>query len=618
MSRDPTVPVNLTTTTPVGPVERTLAAAQATDRVERLRYWRRGGSTGIDTTPTGTLLVDFTQQPITATGVTYGASGQQVTNDGAFGNYTVTRNVIAHDSALFGGTAGVTTITLTSDGWEMASTAATSPTVAKDLRPCVYLTPIGGTPGTHGIDFTNVESLTYEWGFPVNTDTCQGLSVGIRPRIMTGAAYRRPANTVLTNQTITKSEKMMTRINCGGAGSTGWTDTSGSPDWANVTELQARMDVMFTNGGTKLVLRRIWANRKQAKAKIAFTFDDLVKNQLDVGFPLLSGVRCGIAATSANLDTSDPDYSPSATRMTMDDVRTLYNAGWAVYPHMRSHSYPIAAAIKYVSYTPGTTNITRFSANTYVIAALNAQFNGVDKTIGVDTVTIRGGWGPEYTGAHVVSAIDVGSLWFEVEMGATAPAQQAAASLKGFRMDFPPETPADWIDAQVVPCHTYLESELGTGFRGRRIFVSPMGDYDPSYNSLLAAVGYSGHRGTENYVTAVPTQTAVAPLKTSTSTVSGTPCAVGWFDKWNIGVISLDGVADNPTNVTKYKDVIDDAVTYGHFLHFMGHGIVASATPAANEISSTLLTELVNYCKTKEAAGTAQFVTLEEVVDAFA
>lgn len=47
MSRDPTVPVNLTTTTPVGPVERTLAATQATDRVERLRYWRRGGSTGI-------------------------------------------------------------------------------------------------------------------------------------------------------------------------------------------------------------------------------------------------------------------------------------------------------------------------------------------------------------------------------------------------------------------------------------------------------------------------------------------------------------------------------------------------------------------------------------------
>lgn len=44
MSRDPTVPVNLTTTTPVGPVERTLAATQATDRVERLRYWRRGGS----------------------------------------------------------------------------------------------------------------------------------------------------------------------------------------------------------------------------------------------------------------------------------------------------------------------------------------------------------------------------------------------------------------------------------------------------------------------------------------------------------------------------------------------------------------------------------------------
>lgn len=50
MSRDPTVPVNLTTTTPVGPVERTLAATQATDRVERLRYWRHGGSAGFPLT----------------------------------------------------------------------------------------------------------------------------------------------------------------------------------------------------------------------------------------------------------------------------------------------------------------------------------------------------------------------------------------------------------------------------------------------------------------------------------------------------------------------------------------------------------------------------------------
>ena len=43
VSRDPTVTVDLTATTPVGPVARPIEATQATDRVERLRYWRRGG-----------------------------------------------------------------------------------------------------------------------------------------------------------------------------------------------------------------------------------------------------------------------------------------------------------------------------------------------------------------------------------------------------------------------------------------------------------------------------------------------------------------------------------------------------------------------------------------------
>ena len=610
MSRDPTVPVNLTTTTPVGPVERTLAATQATDRVERLRYWRRGGSTGIDTTQTGTLLVDFTVQPKAATGVTYGASGQQVTNDGAFGNYTVTAGTFTANPNLVGAT--LTDVPADGDlvGWRMTTTGHNQPTVARDLLPVVtFSTPL---------DFTDVESLTFEWGFPPAADTCQGLSVGIRPYIHSGTAFYWPTQSIFTSQHVPKSSKMMTRINCGGAGATGWVAGSGSPVWTGVTQIKVRVDVKDTNGGTEVVLRRIWANRKQSKAKIAFTFDDLVKNQLTVGLPLLSGVKVGIAANSTTINTADPNYSYSASFLTEADVQTLYAAGWSVYPHMRSHSSPLAAKLDYVSYTAGSPNKTRFLLNDHAIAALNTLFTTGGMTVGVDTVTIRGGWGPEYTGAHVVSAIDVGNRWMDVEMGATAPAQQTALSLNGFTMDFPPLSKAAQITAQVVPCHEYLESLLGAGFRGRRIFVSPNGGYDPSYQSLLAAAGYSGHRGVKSYFTGVPTQTAVSPLKTLTSTVSGTPCAVGWFDNWDIGVISLDGVADNPTNVTKYKDVIDDAVTYGHFLHFMGHGIVASASPASNEISSTLLTELVNYCKTKEAAGTAQFVTLEEVVDAFA
>jgi hypothetical protein len=43
-SRDPTVPVDLTLTTPVGPQAHNIATIQDIDRVERLRYWRRADS----------------------------------------------------------------------------------------------------------------------------------------------------------------------------------------------------------------------------------------------------------------------------------------------------------------------------------------------------------------------------------------------------------------------------------------------------------------------------------------------------------------------------------------------------------------------------------------------
>ena len=67
MSRDPTVLVNLTLTTPVGPQTRSLSSVQAIDRVERLRYHRRqdGYGSGVGsagpafvTDESGTLVSD--------------------------------------------------------------------------------------------------------------------------------------------------------------------------------------------------------------------------------------------------------------------------------------------------------------------------------------------------------------------------------------------------------------------------------------------------------------------------------------------------------------------------------------------------------------------------------
>lgn len=570
-----------------------------------------GAGGGVDVTATGTLLVDFTVQPITATAVTYGASGQTVTNDGAFGNYTATANVIAHDSALTGATT-----TKISDGWQFTNTASTAPGSAKDFRPAITFSP--------ALDFTNVESLVFEWGFPVASDDCQGLSVGIRPRVMDGAGYFYPTNTMLTFQTISKSEKMMTRVNCGALSAGGWL-SSGTPSWGNITQIQPRLDVVFTNGGTEVVLRRIWVNRKQAKAKIAFNFDDLLTQHYTNAAPIMSaaGAKVGLAATTATVDPSDPDWVSNPTFMTEAQLLELYQSyGWSVYPHMRSHSPALAAGLTFVSYTAGSPNLTRFSvADQKLIDALNLEFTpvgsgGGGKVVGTDTVTIRGGWGPEYTGAHVVHNIDTVNKRFDVRMGATAPYQTAAASLTGFRMDWPNSTRAALMAAEIDPCVAYLDSLLGAGYRGSSVFVVPKGDYDPSYVADLQAYGFKGARSTNFYATAVPTQTAAAPLKTSTSTQSGTPCAVGWFDQWDIRVIVLDGVAY--ANVANYTAIIDDAVAHGHFVCFLSHYVTAGVTPAANTTSSEVLTDLVAYCKTKVDAGTAQWVTLEEMVEAFA
>jgi hypothetical protein len=475
------------------------------------------------------------------------------------------------------------------------------------------------------MDFSNVASLTFEWGFPVaaDPDLNQGVGVGLRPRIMDGATFFWP-QPMVTYQAIPKSEKMLTRFNCGALGASGWTLQGGTPLWSGITELQARMDVVYTNGGTKLVLRRIWANLKQGKAKIAFNFDDLLTTHYTNALPVLDavGAKGGLAASTTSIDTSDPAYSynPSVfmTEAQMLDLYTTY--GWSIYPHMRSHDPALALGLTFVSYTAGAPNLTRYSVATQrAINDLSAAITA-GGGLGVHTVDIRGAWGPEYNGTHVVNAIDTVGKTFDVVMGATAPAVTVAASLGPIRMDWPNATREALMVAELDPCIDYLEATLGAGFRGRNVFAVPRGDYDPSYVTDLESRGFVAARSTAAYTTATAvSQTASGSFpyyKTSTTTISGTICMPDWFDQWDIRVIALDGLAYS--RVAEVLAIIDDAVAHGQFICFMSHYVTTGATPASNTTSLEVLTDVANYCGALRDSGDLEFVTLEQIVAACA
>lgn len=565
-----------------------------------LSLWQRGGSTGIDTTPTGTLLVDFTQQPITATGVTYGASGQQVTNDGAFGNYTVTREVINHDSSLFGGSS-VNTITLTADGWSMSNAGSNAPTAAKDFRPSITFSP--------PVDFTNVKSLTFEWGFPQKAvDFSQGAYVGMRPMIYRGAAYYRAAISMMTFVGVQKSEKMATVVpfDLAALTATGWT-TSGTPADSLVDKIQPRLDVIYNaTGGTEVVLRRIWANRKQAKALVCFSFDDGLPEHLTIAAPMLqaAGGKGSAAIISSVMNGVDPAFMRST------DVSALYNSyGWAIHNHMVSSSQTLEAALTYSGYTAGSPNRVTFTCSSTITTAM------VDVAT-TPTVEIRNTWGPEYAGTHNV--LSIGSGTFDIEVTGQSQATILGATQPNFRMDWPGETRSQRVTNQVVPCTTALEAVLGTNFRGRSVFVVPQGDYDTAViQQLRDDGGFAGARSTDRYYSMIGSQTAdaTAPyLKTSTTTVSGTQYDVGWFDKWRICVISLDSV--QYAHIARYTAIIDEAVAKGYFLCFLTHNIAPGVSPTGLTTSQEVLQSLVDTCAAYKAAGTLSFVTLDEIVAA--
>lgn len=552
----------------------------------------RGGASAINVTPTGTLLVDFTVQPITATGVTYGASGQTVTNDGAFGNYTVTREIIAHDSALTGNaTAKV------DDGWSFTNTASSVPTSAKDFRPSVTFSP--------ALDFTDVESLTFEWGFPQKSaDFSQGLYVGIRPRLYQGANYFYTTNSMMTFAVVQKSEKMTTVVPFDDTAyaANGWS-LSGTPNAALIDKIQPRLDVIYNaTGGTEVVLRRIWANRRQAKALVCFTFDDGSADHYTMAAPILQAAGgMGCEAVIADRIDVTPTY------MTAAQIRSLHDDyGWAIHNHMVSNDEQLEVGLTYTGYTAGTPNRVTFTC----LAAATTAMVDVATT---PTVEIRNTWGPEYAGTHNV--LSIGSGTFDIEVAGQSQVTISGLNQPGFRMDWPGETRSQRVTNQVLPCNTAIAAAVGkSNWRGKSVFVVPGGNYDPAIIPELEAAGFSGARGTGKYYSAIGSQTAVSPLKTATTTVSGTQYAVGWFDKWAIGVVDLGGV--QYADIAKYTALIDEAVAKGYFLAFMIHTINDTPTPSGGATSKQVLQSLADTCAAYKATGQLQFVTLDQIVAA--
>ena len=558
----------------------------------------RGGASAINVTPTGTLLVDFTVQPITATAVTYGGpgSGATVINDGAFGSYSVTRNIINHDTSLFAG-VGTNTITLTADGWSMSNSGSNAPTAEKDFRPAVqFSTPL---------DFTGVESLTFEWGFPQKAvDFSQGLYVGLKPRILQGSAYYYSTYSMMTNQVIQKSQKMTTVVPFDDVGyaAAGWS-LSGTPNAAAITELQPRINVVYNaNGGTEVVLRRIWANRKQAKALACFCFDDGLKDHINTVAPMLQAAGGkGSAAIISNVMAS-----PGVNDMSAANVRSLYNDyGWSIHNHMVTSSQTLEAAINYSTYTAGSPNRVTFTCNTSITTAM------VDVAT-TPTVEIRNTWGPEYAGTHNV--LSIGSGTFDIEVTGPTQVTSSSQTQPKYRMDWPGETRTQRVTNQVEPCTAALEAELGANWRGRTVFVVPQGDYDPAVIPELQAAGFTGARGTGAYYSGIGSQTADSPLKTTTTTVSGTQYSVGWFDKWALCVVGLDSVAYS--NIAKYTALIDEAVAKGYYICFLSHFVKSGVSPVGLTTSQEVLQDLVTLCGSYKTAGQLEFVTLDEIVAA--
>lgn len=569
MSRDPTVPVNLTTTTPVGPVERTLAAAQATDRVERLRYWRRGGSTGIDTTPTGTLLVDFTVQPVaTSSVVTYGGpgSGADVINDGAFGTYTVTTTsaTTAHPNLV-----GVTAVQ--DGGWKLSNTSQTSPSVAKNFNPKITF--------SKDIDLSTATSVVLEWGVP-EYGTSRGLYLGPRPMFLNSGETKQwwQTNTSMFNSVIVKSTSMITTTPID---TPSWTDSTGLRDWAAVRKLILHMYVVYNNGGNYATLKRVWVNRKNAKAKVAFTFDDGSYTTYSQAYPVLAanGIKGGVAVIQSEAATGD-----DVTTMSTATIKLLHDAGWGTYNHMVTGNAQLCARMQVNNAASAGTSVV-FDTWAEVVT---------DAVIG-HTYTIRGNFGPEYNGTFTLASKPSST---QLEFTVSGPsALKTYTQTHGFcYMDWPEQTRAARIAAEVTYCKTYMEANGLT--RGSDFFVAPNGAIDRSWWADLEAAGFIGARTTESHYR----------IDGANAVAAGMQYTKGEFPRFAICSTILDNFP--LANIATLYAMIDNACDEGAFINFYGH--IVGASHASGQTGLNVLTPLAEYIKTKVDAGLMDVVTLDE------
>ncbi len=537
-----------------------------------LNIWTRGGAGGIDTTPTGTLLVDFTVQPVaTSSAVTYGGagSGADVINDGAFGTYTVTTGAFsAHPN--FGGTGAVEL----DGGWKLSNTSQTTTSSAKALYAKITF--------SKDLDLSTASSFVLEWGVPDHPTTTNGLYLGPRPMMLDSAEANQwwSASSALFNSVIPKQSSMITTIPIDGPS---WANSVGTANWATVRKVTVHMYSVYNNGGNYSVLKRIWVNRKNAKAKVAFTFDDGHYTAYSLAYPVLAArnIKAGIAVIKSQAEAGD-----DVTWMTGTTVKALHDAGWATYNHMVTSNQQLCARLNVnAAATSGTTVVFDTWAEVVTAAVIGHDY------------TIRGNFGPEYNGTFKLIAKPT-STQLQFTVSGESAVESNARSHGFCYMDWPEVSRATRIADEVVACTTYLNS-IGCS-RGTDFLVAPNGAIDSSWHAEIEAAGYVGVRMTTTHYR----------LTGSSYAEAGMQYTQGEFPRYEMCSTELDNVADTTPNLDAIKALIDNACDEGSFVNFYGHIIAASH--ASLTVDVDLLGKIADYVKTKVDAGLMDVVTLDE------
>ena len=563
--------LDLTQSTPSGPQSRDPVTLAGMTYRQRLRFWRRSQDFGVNLASVadkGTLLIDFSKQSLT-TGV-----GTAYTN--ALGSYTVTRTSYTHQAQLTGVFDSVT-----ATGWEIGCTGNTTPSSPYALRyQLTFSTPI---------DLSTAANLVFELEYPQEmqaNDFGGGLFNGIRTAFYsdaTNGSWQQPA--MWGVQSIAKHTKDTVYCPMGGGL---WTAIGGTGcNWSSVTRVVIYAYHAYSNGGFRMTLRKVWANRVGKKALVAYTFDDSLTSTVTNAVPIFNtyAQKAGIAVISSAVGTG-------GAYATLAELQTAYAAGWSMYNHMVYSPQNLEVKLTPIA--------TPWSANTFTVTCSNEAY--ADAVVG-QFWTIRNSWGPEFSGSRELLAKNAGNqLVFSCP---TQPAVNSAAYFPRIVADWPGQSRATRLANHVTPCTTYLNSN-GLS-RGSNVFIAPQGAYDVNWAADLRATGFRFVRTTDAYF--------IGQNSSPYYLASGQIIIPDCFDPMDTCTITLDNVADSGPNRALLAGYVDTAISTGQFIHFMGHDVKSAAAALTTQIS--LLDYLVGYVKGKIDAGQAQNVTLEQMAAAF-